>query len=128
MTLEKEILDLALTVGEKLRSHAEETETGGLGWKNREGVSALGFSHGVAGIAYALLRLAHAAKKPELLDLVQRALAYERSHFCPERKNWPRLDPALPASFPVQWCHGAVGIGFGRSLIPLMEDSHFARD
>ncbi len=129
ITDEKEILDLALTVGESLRSKAEEMEQGGIGWKNREGVCLLGFSHGVAGIAYALLRLAHAAKKPELLDHVQRALVYERSHFCPESKNWPRLDPVLPISFPVQWCHGAVGVGFGRlASMTLMEDSHFAHE
>ncbi|MFI5335055.1 MAG: type 2 lanthipeptide synthetase LanM, partial [Chlamydiales bacterium] len=129
ITREQKMMDLALAVGEHLAAKAEETEEGGIGWKQRDGLFMLGFSHGNAGIAYALLRLATLAQKPELFDLVHRAHAHERALFCPDRKNWPRLDSSEIRSFPVQWCHGAVGIGFGRlGAIHLLEDPYLLNE
>ena len=61
------------------------------------------------------------------------ALAYERSLFSPEVKNWPDLrdpeilgrtvdDDQLP--FMVTWCHGAPGIGLARlRTLPYLDDA-----
>lgn len=128
-TQEKTVFDLALKAAEHLISKAEEMPDGGVAWKNRDGMALLGFSHGVAGIAFALLRMTEASKNPVFTQLGQRALAYERAHFCPERKNWPRFDPDSAPGFPVQWCHGATGIGFARlASMPLLSDPYFAEE
>ena len=125
ITQEKKLLDLAIQAGEHLSQEAQEREEGGVAWKNREGNSLLGFSHGVAGIAYALLRLGQATGKHKFSRIAERALVFERSHFCAENKNWPRLDPHYGISFPVQWCHGAVGIGLGRlASMSICKDPH----
>lgn len=80
----------------------------------------LGFSHGVSGIAWALYNYHIFIKKnKKIYDWIQKALAYERENFSKKHQNWPHLGEListqdLDASFPVKWCHGAVGIGFSR--------------
>lgn len=82
----------------------------------------LGYSHGNAGIALALLELDHAAPDPALRELAGQALAYERSHFNATLGNWPDLRthtqmPQGQLTYPVAWCHGATGIGLARSRL-----------
>ena len=72
----------------------------------------LGFAHGLAGNAYALLRAAQLqsrAHQTELLDRVVEAL--ERTALRDGALvNWPP-EPDTPASkLRVQWCHGAPGV------------------
>ncbi len=79
-----------------------------------------GFSHGAAGIAFALARLAERTGAERLLDAARAAVAYETRVFVPAEGNWPDLrpDPFALAdegpSIPSQWCHGATGIGLAR--------------
>jgi lantibiotic modifying enzyme len=42
------------------------------------------------------------------------AIAYERSLFDTEHRNWPRVLHQRGKDFPVSWCHGAPGIGLCR--------------
>ena len=124
-THEKRIMDLAVRTGEYLCIKAEKTEYDGLGWKNLNGFFLLGFSHGVAGIAYALLKLAAVTARTKFSDVAQAALAYERALFCPVKKNWPYLGSHRASNFLIQWCHGAVGVGFGRlASLPYLNDEH----
>ncbi|HEY4244443.1 MAG TPA: type 2 lanthipeptide synthetase LanM family protein [Kofleriaceae bacterium] len=71
----------------------------------------LGFSHGTAGIAYALDRLA--AFDPALASrcaaLADGARRYERAHFDAARGNWPDLRVPEGRNV-VTWCHGAPGV------------------
>ena len=90
----------------------------------------LGFSHGNAGIACALARASERLKATgsasqfidHIEDTISAALAYERSHFDSNAKNWPDLrefdDQASDLHFESQWCHGAPGVGLGRSMLP----------
>ncbi|MEO7236959.1 MAG: type 2 lanthipeptide synthetase LanM family protein [Lapillicoccus sp.] len=79
-----------------------------------------GFSHGAAGIAFALSRLVARTGDERLRDAMRAAVDYETRVFVPEEGNWPDLRPdplALPddrPAFPSQWCHGATGIGLAR--------------
>jgi type 2 lantibiotic biosynthesis protein LanM len=75
-----------------------------------------GFSHGVAGIAYALLRLARETGDRRLIDAAAEAIGYEDSLFDEERQNWPDLrdDHANVTGYATTWCHGAPGIGLAR--------------
>ena len=77
-----------------------------------------GFSHGAAGIAYALLRLSRAAGEPAFRAAALEGIGYERSHFDPAAGNWPDVrEPAGgdgQGAYRTAWCHGAPGIAIAR--------------
>lgn len=77
-----------------------------------------GFSHGAAGIAYALLRLYAITEESSYLEAARIAIAYEDSFFYPVAGNWREIlpvdDPSAPPAFWSTWCHGAPGISLGR--------------
>ncbi|ADO68035.1 type 2 lanthipeptide synthetase LanM family protein [Stigmatella aurantiaca] len=110
--------EAARRCGERLVATATPQPGGGVGWKGEVGMQPLaGFSHGVAGIAWALLELAEATEDPRYADLAHRGLAYERSLFVPERGQWKDLRaPDTEGHFMAMWCHGASGIALGRLL------------
>lgn len=87
--------------------------------------SLLGMGHGVAGIAYALLRLYAITGSEPLRQSALAGLAFERSHFCPQAKDWPDLQQCAKTRFMTGWCAGAPGIGLARlgSLGVLEDDS-----
>ena len=77
-----------------------------------------GFSHGAAGIAYALNRLAEVTNCGDFRAAAAEACAYEAALFSKEKGNWPDLRfPATELGYCFQstWCHGAPGIGLGRA-------------
>jgi type 2 lantibiotic biosynthesis protein LanM len=126
-------LALALRCGRHLLDSAQ-TMPAGIGWKTPLGNMPLtGFSHGNAGIALSLLRLAAASKDERFHQAARAALAYERSLFSPEQGNWPdlRTPGMLPLDsqqgeqrFKVSWCHGAPGIGLARlASLPYEDDA-----
>lgn len=112
-TKDTHFLDLAIHCGKHLCTNASQTEAG-LGWKTLSQQLLLGFSHGVAGIAYALFKLSRASKEPMFAEIATQAFAHERSLFCEKKQNWPRVHPEEEGVNFVSWCHGAVGIGFSR--------------
>jgi lantibiotic modifying enzyme len=84
-------------------------------WRTLPGQPPLaGFSHGAAGICYALLRLFKLTDERRLLCAASEGLAFENSLYSPERRNWRdlRLTDA-PAAEP-GWCVGAAGIALAR--------------
>jgi lantibiotic modifying enzyme len=97
-----------------------------------------GFSHGAAGIAYALLRLYGATGEAAFFVAAQEAIVYEASVFVGSEGNWPDLRPAAPgrpgagerqAAFRVAWCHGAAGIGLARlGGLPWLDTPAVRRD
>ena len=118
------ILDLARRGGESLLAHASEQQVG-YGWCNASfGPLALtGFSHGAAGVAYALSELSAHTRTQRFDDMAMQAMLYERSVFSAEVGNWPDLRQFTQPThnsrgemeaFSVAWCHGAPGIGLGR--------------
>ena len=95
-----------------------------------------GFSHGAAGMALSLLKLAAVSGHERFRQGAIAAMDYERQLFSPEHQNWPDLrdleqmgstsvpvpEPKGP-SFMVTWCHGAPGIGLGRlASLPYFTD------
>ncbi|HEX5604656.1 MAG TPA: lanthionine synthetase LanC family protein, partial [Pyrinomonadaceae bacterium] len=82
-----------------------------------------GFSHGAAGIAWALLELFDVTGVERFRRVAYEAIAYERSVFSVAQANWPDFRSPQPASevseeyqprFTAMWCHGAGGIGLAR--------------
>jgi type 2 lantibiotic biosynthesis protein LanM len=115
-------LELAVQCGDHLLQHAQQTAQG-KGWITLSNSAAplTGFSHGAAGIAWALMKLAGATGELRFREAAITALQYERSLFSPAQNNWPDLraarleDQAVP--YAIAWCHGAPGIGLGRTLM-----------
>jgi class II lanthipeptide synthase len=123
------LLDYAFQLGEELLREAEETKIG-LSWRS-QGIEAssnlTGFSHGTAGIAYALMELDKATGHELFYRAAERALEYERHLFDPQKANWPdfRSPQDTPRgkrgkpgkqhrTFATYWCHGAPGIALSR--------------
>jgi type 2 lantibiotic biosynthesis protein LanM len=124
-------MELALKCGGVLLKEGMPMTTG-IGWKTMSGSEQplAGFSHGAAGIAWALMQLGHYTGESRFIDCAKEAIAYERSLFDPEAGNWPDLrensrkdqgkdeekDVKQSASpeFMTAWCHGAPGIGLSR--------------
>jgi type 2 lantibiotic biosynthesis protein LanM len=113
-------LELARACGDRLLSL--QLETGG--WSSPAGstrsrnLALTGFSHGAAGMAAALARLAQATADGRYADAARRAIAYERSVFNAEKGNWPDFrGTSEPKEFMLSWCHGAPGILLSRLVL-----------
>jgi type 2 lantibiotic biosynthesis protein LanM len=130
----RRVLEVANQCGEHLLIKGRRMPQG-LGWPAFGDVPLAGFSHGAAGIAWALLELATASGEERFRTAALEAIAYERSLFSVEAGNWMDLRPpeteAQQAAretpqFPVAWCHGAPGIGLSRLLCGRrVNDPHF---
>lgn len=118
-------LKMTISCGERLLATAQAMPRG-IAWTTVQDQPPLGgFSHGTAGIALSLLRLADASGEARFRRAACSALDFDRSLFVPELNNWadlrvfPSRAPRDAASGPasksmVAWCHGAPGIGLAR--------------
>jgi hypothetical protein len=121
---EAPLLDFAAQLGDELLKAADEIDAGhsweSFGFPRQRNLT--GFSHGTAGVGYALLELFRATDDSRYLRAAQQAFRYERYWFDATAGNWPdfREEPARgrrgkrPLSFATSWCHGAPGIALSR--------------
>lgn len=108
------ILNRAATAGDHLLSNRIEREGVGV-WQTTTDTHVLtGFLHGVAGIAYALYKLADATGEARFREAALESIEYERAQFSPERNNWPDHREATDSDFVPYWCAGRSGIGLAR--------------
>jgi type 2 lantibiotic biosynthesis protein LanM len=115
-----QLLNAAVICGERLLQQ-QRPQGRGTGWQTAIDSSRplTGFSHGAAGIAWALLKLAAWSRDARFRESAESAIAYERSTFVAEEANWPDYrswpgeDPSA-LRFMIAWCHGAPGIGLAR--------------
>ena len=111
-------LDCAVLCGDQLLQHQAEDGGWSLGGPDRHPL--LGFSHGTAGFAAALVKLGQCVGEARFIDAASRALAYERERFDADHGNWPDYrdyKPDQPNQFMTSWCHGAPGIALGRACL-----------
>lgn len=102
---------------------------GRAGWPGVAGRALAGQSHGAAGIVQALAALAAATGEAGFAETARQGLAFENRLFDAGRGNWPDLRSPDRITFPVQWCHGATGIGFGRlAALAVLDGGAAARD
>jgi type 2 lantibiotic biosynthesis protein LanM len=93
-----------------------------------------GFSHGAAGIAWALFELATASHEERFHNAGLKAILYERTLFREEPGNWADLrggqtDAAPEESFMTAWCHGAPGIGLARlASLQYLDDAEVRKE
>ncbi|MFP5270959.1 type 2 lanthipeptide synthetase LanM family protein [Coleofasciculus sp.] len=118
VTADSGILGQATRCGEHLLNHRVISETGCKTWATGAEKPLTGFSHGAAGIAYALLRLYEVTQEVVFREAAEDAIAYERHLFSPTEGNWLDLRSyALidgKPTYMTSWCHGAPGIGLAR--------------
>ncbi len=101
-TADGALLERAIACGDRLLAGAEE-------WQNS--VTALGgFSHGAAGIGYALTRLYTVSGEERFLDGAAQGWAFQRSLYNAEADNWQDRRGRVPVYLD-NWCNGAAGIG-----------------
>src|ERR1035438_9315100 len=106
-------LEAAMEHGDLLLAEATKEEAG-WSWRTTEGIRNLtGFSHGAAGMGWALAELYAVTQESRFRTAALEAFRYERSCWNPAERNWPDFRGAEP-EYPIYWCHGAAGIGFSR--------------
>lgn len=113
-------LDKAIQCGIHLIQTAEPTLSTPAWSTITDKVYLSGFSHGAAGIAAALYRLARASGQSRFDDFAHQVIASENKLFDTQHQNWSDLrstDNNAP-QFMHTWCHGAPGIGLGRVTAP----------
>jgi lantibiotic modifying enzyme len=109
------ILMQARECGDHLIACRTASPSGHRVWKTGGGQAMSGLAHGVAGIAYALLRLSQATGRQHFLEAADEAICFERTAFSAAHGNWRAFGTS--AENPVFWtavCHGATGIGLAR--------------
>lgn len=125
-------LAVARLCGARLLAAAARVAEPGLAWPvpGMGDRPLAGFSHGNAGIAWALLGLWAVTREERYRITALDALTYERSLFRADAGNWLDLRPREPgedagtAAFMTAWCHGAPGIGLARlGRLPQMDDA-----
>jgi lantibiotic modifying enzyme len=84
------------------------------GYADLSGKCFLGYAHGAAGIADALLDLAEVTGQSKYLDAACQAMAWIARQATPALDDqsglaWPASEGGNP--YPPFWCHGATGIG-----------------
>jgi lantibiotic biosynthesis protein len=118
------LIDFAVRLGDEIIEAADK-EVIGYSWKSpslRNHHNLTGFSHGVSGVAHALLELYDATGISKYHDAALLAFQYEHHWFNADVANWPdfRKDPSSPSgkkhTYPYMtfWCHGAPGIALSR--------------
>ena len=117
-TVEPAVLKQVIACGHHLLNNRMKSDSGPRAWATADGKLMTGFSHGAAGIAYALLRLYKTTQESAFLEAAAEAIVYERSVFSPTAGNWPdvrsfSLNAGKPL-FQTGWCHGAPGVGLAR--------------
>jgi type 2 lantibiotic biosynthesis protein LanM len=112
-----EVLQQAIICGYHLINNRKLSASGYRTWATNDEKLLTGFSHGAAGICYALLSLYKVTTYPVFLEAAEEGIAYERSVFIPHLQNWPNLNfSQLEKGFTSasSWCYGASGIGLAR--------------
>lgn len=120
--------ELAIAFGDHLLNNRVKSETGYQTWQTLDGKLLTGFSHGAAGIAYALLRLYQTTDEVRFKEAASDAIAYENTLFSTITENWLDLRSSQP-SFMTNWCHGAPGIGLARlGSLAILDTSEIRQD
>ncbi len=111
-------LNSAVECGDHLLKNRVVANTGYRAWPGGWVPRPLaGFSHGAAGIAYALSRLSQKTGQPRFQEAAAEGIAYETSVYSRAARNWPDFrepEGQDGQRFMVAWCNGATGVGLAR--------------
>jgi class II lanthipeptide synthase len=121
------LLDFAIRCGKRLIRTARRSDLG-WSWPSLQAAAAepqrdlTGFSHGAAGIAWALHEIYRETGGARFRQAAEAAFHYERHWFNEKEGNWEDLRPRPGSGVPgmrepvygLAWCHGAPGIALSR--------------
>ncbi len=107
------ILDRAVACGERLLDARVDVE-GYRAWPTTGETPIPGLAHGVAGIAYALARLAAATGDDRYATAAREALAYESTLYDPARSNYCNPLESGERRYRDRWCYGRTGCALAR--------------
>lgn len=118
------LLNFSMRLGDELLETAVKFKDG-YSWPTINAIDEYhltGFSHGTAGMGYALLELFRETGDLRYCLAARKAFNYERFWFDHEMGNWPDLREASSLgrhrkhalAFSTYWCHGAPGIALSR--------------
>jgi len=119
----------ALTTGDFLLEKADR-EGAGIAWRTRVGPETplLGFSHGAAGIAYALVKLYEATSERRFLEAALAASRFEHGEWKAARARVAQHPKRQTSALSTSWCHGAPGIALARHALLQHVDAPFLRE
>jgi type 2 lantibiotic biosynthesis protein LanM len=122
-------LSIAVQCGDRLVARAQPVESG-VGWFTsiETAKPITGFSHGAAGISWALLELGALTGNQTYYKTAVEAIAYEDSQYSHEKGNWlentaseieqvsgkAEQRPGKAMAPSMAWCYGAPGVGISR--------------
>ncbi|MBI5320401.1 type 2 lanthipeptide synthetase LanM family protein [Bradyrhizobium sp.] len=133
-TADEKILATAVACGRHLLQRRVPDQFGFRTWPTLEQRHITGFSHGAAGIAYALLQLYKVTGDAGFYEAAADAIGFEGRAFVADHNNWQDYRRAATGlaqgpQFCMAWCHGAPGIGLGRiAALDVMDTSEVRRD
>ena len=108
-------LQAAADCARNLLDRQQSFSGGPRAWRSLPGLPPLGgFSHGAAGICYALLRLYQQTGEPSLVESADEGFAFERTLYSSERKGWRDPKSTNAARYSAGWCLGAAGEAVSR--------------
>ena len=129
---DKQALTVACAFGDHLVASFHDGDSHGrCGWTNRDQESTVlsGFSHGIAGISYALMRLFQLTGNSKYQQIAIKAMVYEQSTYSEKTANWLdfRYDSLQEQEQQAMsaWCNGAMGIGYSRLMLSGLGDAEF---
>lgn len=130
-----EALSMARLFADEICATAKRGEQDYAAWDNElaSGFAAdspplTGFSHGAAGLAFALFTLHAATGEERYLDVARGACVYEDALFDDAAGNWLDMRSYNTArTFQTAWCHGAPGIGLTRLRAIAADPEHAPR-
>lgn len=109
-----DVLERARRAGEHLLANTTDRDGVPTWAPTAVGRPVCGFSHGTAGIAYALTRLEVATGESQFGAVAVESLEFERRQFDEDAANWPDLRPGTGDTRMDAWCHGRTGVGLAR--------------
>ncbi len=132
-TGEPKVLATAIACGRHLLQGRRLDKFGLKTWPTLDKRHLTGFSHGAAGIAYALLQLYKVTSDAEFYQAAAEGISFEGRAFVSGQNNWPDYRRAAALSqgpmFSMAWCHGAPGIGLGRiAALDIVDTPEVRRD
>jgi type 2 lantibiotic biosynthesis protein LanM len=131
---EPKVLAHAVACGRNLLQRRTPDRFGFKTWLTVDKRHLTGFSHGAAGIAYALLQLYTVTDDGQFYEAAVEGIRFEGSAFVSAQNNWPdyrRTATKLSQDpmFCMAWCHGAPGIGLARiAALDIVDNREIRRD
>lgn len=129
LTQKEKYLHMACEAGDILIQNQNKGK-----WSCGNGQILSGFSHGVAGILYALAKLNSVQATSIYRKAIHSGLIFENTMYIDEYENWlDNREEALKQKemrdkFMAAWCHGAPGILLARSKMYNLMDSNSDRE